>query len=45
MEEAEDSVNIFNDFDYAMLGDIHKQQRMDKQGRVRYAGSRIQQNF
>ena len=45
MEEAEDSVNIFNDFDYAMLGDIHKQQRMDKQGRVRYAGSTIQQNF
>jgi DNA repair exonuclease SbcCD ATPase subunit len=45
MEEAEDSVNIFNDFDYAMLGDIHKQQWMDVEGRVRYAGSTIQQNF
>ena len=45
MEEGEDSIDIFSDFDYAMLGDIHKQQRMDKEGRVRYAGSTIQQNF
>jgi len=45
MDEAEDSVNIFKDFDYAMLGDIHKAQAMDKKGRVRYAGSTIQQNF
>ena len=45
MEEGEDSVDIFKDFDYAMLGDIHKQQWMDKEGRVRYAGSTIQQNF
>ena len=45
MEEGEDSVDIFEDFDFAMLGDIHKQQRMDKEGRVRYAGSTIQQNF
>ena len=45
MEEGEDSVDIFKDFDFAMLGDIHKQQRMDREGRVRYAGSTIQQNF
>jgi exonuclease SbcC len=45
MEEGEDSVDIFEDFDFAMLGDIHKQQRMDREGRVRYAGSTIQQNF
>ncbi len=45
MEEGEDSVDIFNDFDYSMLGDIHKPQSMDEEGRVRYAGSTIQQNF
>ena len=45
MDEGEDSVNIFDDFDYGMLGDIHKAQRMDREGRVRYAGSTIQQNF
>ncbi len=45
MTEAEDSVNIFDDFDFAMLGDIHKAQAMDIEGRVRYAGSTVQQNF
>lgn len=45
MEEGEDSIGIFDDFDYALLGDIHKQQRIDKEGRIRYAGSTIQQNF
>ena len=45
MDEGEDSVNIFDDFDYSMLGDIHKAQQMDREGRVRYAGSTIQQNF
>ena len=45
IQEGEDSVDIFNDFDFALLGDIHKQQKMDLKGRVRYAGSTIQQNF
>ena len=45
IDEGEDSIDIFNDFDFAMLGDIHKQQRMDTEGRVRYAGSTVQQNF
>jgi predicted phosphodiesterase len=45
IEEGEDSLDIFNDFDFGMLGDIHKQQKMDLKGRVRYAGSTIQQNF
>jgi len=45
MDEGEDSVSIFNDFDYGLLGDIHKPQAMDREGRVRYAGSTIQQNF
>ena len=29
MEEGEDSVDIFKDFDFAMLGDIHKQQAIN----------------
>ena len=45
MDEGEDSVSIFKDFDYGLLGDIHKPQAMDREGRVRYAGSTIQQNF
>jgi DNA repair exonuclease SbcCD ATPase subunit/DNA repair exonuclease SbcCD nuclease subunit len=45
IEEGEDSLDIFSDFDFALLGDIHKQQKMDLKGRVRYAGSTIQQNF
>ena len=42
--EGQDSIDIFKDFDFAMLGDIHKQQKLDKEGRVWYAGSTIQQN-
>ena len=45
MDEGEDSVDIFKDFDYGLLGDIHNPQAMDREGRVRYAGSTIQQNF
>lgn len=40
------TVEMFKYFDYALLGDIHKSnQIMDKEGRIRYAGSTIQQNF
>ena len=45
IQEGEDSLDIFEDFDFALLGDIHKPQQMDLKGRVRYAGSTIQQNF
>ena len=38
-------INIFNNFDFAFLGDIHKTQKLDKEGRVWYAGSTIQQDF
>jgi DNA repair protein SbcC/Rad50 len=38
-------IEIFNKFDFAFLGDIHKTQILDKHGRVRYAGSTVQQNF
>ena len=38
-------IGIFDEFDYAFLGDIHKTQRLDKEGRIWYAGSTVQQNF
>jgi DNA repair exonuclease SbcCD nuclease subunit len=45
MEHGEDSVDIFDDFDYAFLGDIHKtNQPLDKAGKIRYCGSTVQQN-
>ncbi len=45
MEYGENDVGIFDNFDYAFLGDIHKtNQILDKEGRIRYAGSTVQQN-
>ena len=45
MEHGENDINIFDNFDYAFLGDIHKtDQRLDKDGKIRYCGSTIQQN-
>jgi DNA repair exonuclease SbcCD nuclease subunit len=45
MENGEHDVNIFNNFDFAFLGDIHKtNQALDLKGRIRYCGSTIQQN-
>ena len=45
MEHGDHDINIFEDFDYAFLGDIHKtNQVVDTDGRVRYPGSTIQQN-
>ena len=38
-------VGIFDHFDFAFLGDIHKTQKLDKEGRIWYAGSTVQQNF
>ena len=45
MDSGENEIEIFEEFDYAFLGDIHKAQKLDRAGRVRYAGSTIQQNF
>ena len=45
MTHGDHDISIFDDFDYAMLGDIHQSQILDNEGRVRYAGSTIQQNF
>lgn len=43
--QGDDTASIFKGFDFAMLGDIHKRQQMDTEGRVWYAGSTVQQNF
>ena len=40
MEHGENDISIFNNYDYAFLGDIHKtNQQLDKEGRIRYCGS------
>ncbi len=45
MEHGDHDISIFEGFDFAFLGDIHKtNQVLDEDGRVRYAGSTIQQN-
>jgi len=45
MDHGEDDINIFNNFDYGFLGDIHKtNQALDKAGKIRYPGSTVQQN-
>ena len=45
MEHGESEIAIFEEFDFAMLGNIHKtNQTLDKEGRVRYCGSLVQQN-
>lgn len=45
LDHGEDDLSIFNDFDYAMLGDIHKTQYLDLHQKIWYAGSTVQQNF
>ena len=45
MEHGEHDISIFENHDFAMLGDIHKTQVLDHAGRIAYAGSTIQQNF
>ena len=44
MEIGEDTLDIFKPFDFAMLGDIHRRQFLDEEGRIWYAGSTVQQN-
>tara|TARA_R100000808_G_C2152817_1_gene162542 strand:+ start:1149 stop:4223 length:3075 start_codon:yes stop_codon:yes gene_type:complete len=39
------NISVLQNFDYGLLGDIHKtNQKLDHEGRVRYCGSTIQQN-
>ena len=43
--EGEIEASFFDAFDFAFLGDIHKTQFIDKDKRIAYCGSTIQQNF
>jgi DNA repair exonuclease SbcCD ATPase subunit/DNA repair exonuclease SbcCD nuclease subunit len=46
MDHGDHDIGIFEGFDYCFLGDIHKtNQVLDTEGRVRYPGSTVQQNF
>lgn len=46
MEKGDHDSSIFEGFDYAFLGDIHTtNQILDTEGKVRYPGSTVQQNF
>jgi DNA repair exonuclease SbcCD ATPase subunit/DNA repair exonuclease SbcCD nuclease subunit len=46
MTKGDHEVSIFDGHDFAFLGDIHTtHQVMDTEGRVRYPGSTVQQNF
>lgn len=46
LEHGEDNLEIFAEHDFAFLGDIHKtNQILDPEGRCRYSGSTVQQNF
>lgn len=39
-------LSVFEDCDYGLLGDIHQaNQIVDTEGKIRYAGSTVQQNF
>lgn len=43
--EGEVSSDFFSNFDFGFLGDIHKVQYLDKEKRIAYPGSTIQQNY
>lgn len=46
LQHGDIDISALSEFDYVMLGDIHKtNQIVDAEGRVRYPGSMIQQNF
>lgn len=46
MEHGDHDISIFEGFDYVLLGDIHKtNQSLDAEGRARYCGSTVMQNF
>ncbi len=43
--DGEISIDVFNDYDYVLLGDIHKRQFLNEAKTVAYCGSTIQQNY
>ena len=45
MDHGDHDIKVFEKFDYALLGDIHKtNQVLNESGTIRYCGSTIQQN-
>ena len=46
MTHGDHPIEVFQPFDFVFLGDIHKtNQIIDHEGRIRYPGSTVQQNF
>lgn len=43
--DGEIDESVFSGYDFVFLGDIHKQQYLDKDKRIAYCGSTIQQNY
>ena len=43
--EGDVTDDLFKDFDFALLGDIHKKQFLNKEKTIAYCGSSIQQNY
>ena len=43
--EGDVDIEFFNKFEFTFLGDIHKLQYLDKDKRIAYPGSTIQQNY
>ena len=44
LKDPKHTVNLFKGYDLALLGDLHKTQWMDKEHRIAYPGSLVQQN-
>ena len=45
LENFEVTESLFHNFDFAILGDIHKHQYIGSEKRIAYCGSTIQQNY
>ena len=43
--EGEVKTSFFDEYEFALLGDIHKMQYLDDEKRIAYCGSTIQQNY
>jgi len=43
--ESDANVDMFKDYDFTFLGDIHRLQYIDEQKRIAFPGSTIQQNY
>jgi len=43
--EGDVTVDLFDNFDFCMLGDIHRKQYLNSQKTIAYCGSTIQQNY